>query len=107
MRPLLAIKQYCLYCMNNQRKEVILCPFDTCFLYPYRFAKKQKSELTPLQAIKQKCLDCGGFSKKELRICQYFQCFLWVYRLGKNPKRKKVSSKPYLTMAQSSTIQNH
>ena len=106
MRPLVSIKQYCRYCMNNQKREVFLCPDSACFFYPFRFGKKQPSNLTPIKAIKQKCLDCSGFSKKELRLCQHYQCFLWLYRLGKNPKRKKPTTRQYQPMAKGLCIQN-
>jgi hypothetical protein len=39
LRPLKAIRQKCLDCMCNQRKEVELCPDEECPLYPYRLGK--------------------------------------------------------------------
>ncbi len=32
-----AIRQHCLACSGNERKEVDLCPIEDCPLWPYRF----------------------------------------------------------------------
>jgi len=43
-----AIKAKCLDCVCWQRKEITLCPLDTCPLWPYRpYQKRQKSKKPP------------------------------------------------------------
>jgi len=38
-----AIRKKCLWCCNNQRKEVGLCPSTLCALWPYRLGKRPKT----------------------------------------------------------------
>ena len=33
------IRDYCLWCMNGQANEVLLCPSGDCPLWPYRLGK--------------------------------------------------------------------
>lgn len=39
-----AIRDYCLWCCNDQLQEVRLCPAQNCPLWPYRFSKVQRPE---------------------------------------------------------------
>lgn len=50
-----AIKAKCLDCCCDQKKEVKLCPIDTCPLWEFRpFQGRDKSEPTPEQEAKNK-----------------------------------------------------
>ena len=84
-----AIRKYCLWCMNGSSKEVELCPYKSCELYPYRFGKGGKSSLTPLKSIRRKCLDCVGFSAQRVKECDRADCALFFYRFGRNPKMRQ------------------
>ena len=59
--PLKAVRQYCLYCANNQPIEIKKCPSKNCPFYFFRFGKNEtKPRKTTLKAIKEFCLDCAG-----------------------------------------------
>lgn len=42
--PIKTIRTYCLKCSADQPKEVRLCPFEECPLYPYRMGHRPKQE---------------------------------------------------------------
>lgn len=86
MTPLKTIRKYCLYCMNEQPKEIVLCPSKNCFFYHCRYGKNNSSpHISALQLIKKYCLDCSGGSLKERKNCWDENCSLYQYRLGHNP----------------------
>jgi hypothetical protein len=114
-RPLVAARQYCLWCCNDSALEVNLCTAKRCSLWPYRFGRKPSPEIlaevadrpiyppedvmtgaefhknhgTVLKSIKRRCLDCSGYSKSKVRHCQYVaSCSLHPFRFGTNLKRK-------------------
>jgi len=92
--PLKAIRQYCLWCCNEEVLEVRLCPVQDCSLYLLRFGRKPKGlKKSTLKAIKERCLNCSGFEKKQVRECPFLECPLYPYRFGKNPKRKSIGGK--------------
>lgn len=39
LKPLQAIRKYCLYCMNGSSKERVTCWDEDCSLFPYRHGK--------------------------------------------------------------------
>ncbi len=86
--PLKSIRAYCIWCCNDQPKEVRLCPSQKCPLWAYRFGKKpDKSKVkkpSPLKAIRARCLDCVGQSRKDVEKCETV-CALNFYRMGVNP----------------------
>ncbi|MHA1329792.1 MAG: hypothetical protein ACTSR2_01825 [Candidatus Hodarchaeales archaeon] len=90
--PLLAIRKYCLWCMNGSSKEVEQCPSKDCPLYPLRFGKRLKG-YSPLKAIRKKCLDCGEKTPFAVKNCEFKHCPLYKYRLGKNPARRGIGRK--------------
>jgi hypothetical protein len=47
--PLKAIKEKCLDCCCGQANEVKQCPIHDCSLYPYRFGRGQRRDLTEEQ----------------------------------------------------------
>ena len=47
-----AIRTYCLWCMNDMRKEIALCPSTRCSLHPYRFGKNPYRSRTRLDKPK-------------------------------------------------------
>jgi hypothetical protein len=113
-RPLKAIREYCLWCVNGSAHEVSLCPSTSCPLWPIRFGRMPTPDLlaeaadcemypledpmtvaefdsdggTPLKAIKGRCLDCSGYSKAEVRNCHHVTCALYPFRRGRNPNRR-------------------
>jgi hypothetical protein len=96
LRPLKAVRKYCMECSNDQPKEIRLCPSNgeeapMCPLYALRFGKNPTNEST-IKLIRQKCLDCVNNSikgaSKRVKECEFTDCPLFPYKLGKNPARK-------------------
>ena len=87
MRPLIAVRKYCLWCMNESSKEIKLCPVIDCPLYLFRFSKRVKGK-SVLKAIRKKCIDCGEGTVFAVRKCRFFDCPLYQYRFGHNPRLK-------------------
>ena len=48
--PLKAIRKYCLWCCCGRTREVELCPFRDCPLWPFRLGRKIKEERWKLSA---------------------------------------------------------
>lgn len=98
--PLQAVRRYCVeHCMNNQAKEVELCPTDesipiigACPLHRLRFGNNPE-HLPVLKQIRKRCLDCSGYIVKDVRECVITDCILYQYRMGHNPARKGIGSK--------------
>ena len=89
MRPIKAIRKYCLWCSNHMIQEISLCPNKSCSLWVYRFGKKKSEyeyKLTSCKAIKKRCKDC--MPHKNVINCKFNDCELYPFRLGKNPNRK-------------------
>lgn len=87
--PLKAIRRYCLWCCNDQSKEVRLCPSDECVLYLYRLGKKGR-HVSLVKTIRQKCLDCHCQSSNDVFKCDAEDCPLHPYRRGKSPAHQKI-----------------
>ncbi|MFX1538555.1 MAG: hypothetical protein ACFFDI_30560 [Promethearchaeota archaeon] len=86
MKPLEAVRKYCLWCCCNQSKEVRLCPVNKCPLYPFRFGRNpDKQHKLNLKIIRRKCINCSGFSLSDVRECWDQNCALYPFRMGKNP----------------------
>ena len=83
LTPLKAIREYCLWCSNNQRNEIRHCPSLTCPFYYFCFGRKANKG-SRLKAIKVNCKECQSLPKK----CDFEQCSLYLYRTGHNPKRR-------------------
>lgn len=84
-----AIRKYCLWCCNNQKNEVLLCPDKSCSLWGYRTSTTKEHKLSSLKAIKARCRDCLPEGRNSVKNCEDIECALHPYRLGKNPFRKK------------------
>ena len=60
MRPLKAIKEFCLDCCGGSHKEVKLCVSPKCSLFPYRLGHNPKrgivdhQEMTEVSNLAQK-----------------------------------------------------
>jgi len=91
VRPLKAVRGYCLWCMNGSSNEVSLCPSNDCSLYQLRFGKRVKGVLV-LRSIKKRCQDCGE-TPRAARKCEFLDCALYPYRLGHNPARQGLGGK--------------
>lgn len=55
LRPLKAIRAYCLDCSGGSFKEVEFCPIRSCPLYAWRFGKRPK----PVQKAKERASGRG------------------------------------------------
>jgi hypothetical protein len=87
LRPLSAVRKYCLYCCGNQAKEVSLCPAENCMFHSFRFGRNPDSKnRLNLKLIRKKCLNCSCYSLKDVKNCWDNECPLFPYRMGKNPK---------------------
>ena len=114
-RPLLSVREYCQWCMNNQPNEIKLCTSHTCPLYPYRFGYKPKPSdtiiLQPvtgtpedtyvtrgeahapdpiakvIKSIRIRCIDCCGHQLSRVSGCEEAECPLHPFRMGRNPNR--------------------
>jgi hypothetical protein len=87
-----AIRKYCLWCSNNQPKEINQCSSPNCAFYYIR-AGKNPNGIKRLKAITLRCIDCKAGSQKEVRECDNEKCPLYPYRKGKNPLRKGIGNK--------------
>jgi hypothetical protein len=83
------IRDYCLWCCNGQKKEVVLCPDESCSLWTFRISSISGHPFSSLKAIKARCKDCKPESRDDVKDCEDVKCPLHLYRLGKNPYRKK------------------
>jgi len=93
LKPLQAIRKYCLYCMNGQGIEVNLCFSISCLFYACRYGQNEtEPRKSALQLIKKYCLDCSNGSSKERVTCWDEDCSLFPYRHGKNPLRVGVGN---------------
>ena len=89
MRPLTALRRYCLWCMNGNSKEVELCSATDCPLYPFRLGKRIKGK-SILRAIKERCIDCGEGTISAVKKCEFSECPLYRFRRGHNPSRRGI-----------------
>jgi hypothetical protein len=85
--PVKAIRKFCLWCMKENKKEVLSCPAEKCILWKYRMGKGRPK----LRQIRQKCLECSGNSIFERNNCKLGSpdkdnCSLYPYRFGKRPR---------------------
>ncbi len=81
-QPLRAIRAKCLWCSNDQHKEVEVCAASSCLLHPYRMGMGAAPDKVYLIAIRRKCLDCQTGSYVEVERCNSFDCPLWMFRFG-------------------------
>jgi hypothetical protein len=92
MKPLAAIRRYCLWCCLNQRVEVQNCPVSACSLHSFRFGKGVMAARI-LEVIRKRCLDCTCGSTLDTKSCGFVTCTLYPFRMGINPaltgRRKK------------------
>ena len=85
--PLKAIRQFCLFCMNDQASYIKECDDIKCFFYYYRMRKNNSNpRVSALKQIRKFCLDCGE-GRKGVKECIYPTCSLYNFRFGKNPAR--------------------
>ena len=92
LTPVKALRTYCLWCCNDQYKEVRLCPSRGCALWPYRMGHRPQAgtaALTPVKAIRARCLDCSNGQRKAVRLCKFTACTLYPYRLGHRPLKNE------------------
>lgn len=105
--PKNAIRKFCLYCVNNQPKEVEICPSKICPLKPYRLWKSTGTPRQRLDAIHAYCRQCGEGTRDDIKHCKYSSttptridddgdvlpddnhCFLYPFRMGRNPYAKR------------------
>ena len=86
MTPLKAIRQYCIFCMNNQITEITKCTDKKCPLFNYRMNKNMSDpRISECKIIKKYCLSCGEGTHSSVRNCAEKECSLHPFRLGKNP----------------------
>jgi len=86
MSALKRIRKKCLWCSNDQPKEVSLCQSPKCHLHEYRWGKMPRIERpSPLRAIRAKCLDCQDRSPLAVKECEDVACALHSFRFGTNP----------------------
>jgi len=98
MRPLTAIRKYCVdSCMNHHSNEVLKCPSTDCPFYTLRFGKKEISDIRPIKKIKEYCIDCSD-GVQNIKKCSFTKCPLFLFKKGKNPNKKgnKDNLKPIL-----------
>ncbi|MFC2119811.1 hypothetical protein ACFLQ4_01940 [Bacteroidota bacterium] len=74
MRPLKAIRQYCLDCSNGSPKEVKLCQIEDCPLYKFRFGKNPNrkgigGQGFPKTFVQKSLAESGSFGNKERLEC--------------------------------------
>ena len=91
-----AIKNYCIWCCGDDKKEVALCTAKNCPLWRWRKGKEDKStvgfqtknntinkkRLTRLQAVKERCLNCSAWIPDEVKNCKFKDCQLYNFRTG-------------------------
>jgi hypothetical protein len=93
IRPLKATRKYCLWCCNDSKKEIKLCPSENCPLHSLRFGKNPLNK-SVLKAIRENCLDCiGDFNPpQDVKLCSSTDCPLHPFRFGHNPARKGIGN---------------
>jgi hypothetical protein len=95
--PLQSLRKYCLWCCNNQKEEVKLCPVTDCPLHALRFGHKKNvngDKPSVTKSIHLKCIDCSGHSINDVKDCWAIKCDLYPYRMGKNPNRTGIGGNP-------------
>lgn len=96
MKPLEAVRKFCVQCVGNEYPEVHVCggakclngaadENGTCWFYPHRMGKKRVS----LKTIRKMCLWCQGGSEQFVRECGIIEgnvdCPLHPFRMATNP----------------------
>lgn len=99
MKPLAAIRQFCLACQGSSRKAAQACADNACALWCLRAApedlREASGERQALRAIRRQCLDCAG-GRAEVRACAAKDaCILWSYRFGVLPRTYKAVRKRF------------
>lgn len=97
LTPLKAIREFCLFCSNQQPKEIRLCPSGGCPFYDFRMGKKTRDG-SLMKAIRERCLDCGEGTPQAIRKCEFPECSLFIFRNGTNPHRKGIGGTIHKTM---------
>ena len=77
------VRERCLNCSAWSFKDVELCPFKNCPLYPYRAGKGRQDAKARSKSIRQYCLWCCGGNRNEPGKCPARNCPLWFYRKGR------------------------
>lgn len=85
MSPRQAIKQYCLWCVTGQRKEIKLCDIQDCALFPFKDGQTIVGN-SKLKAIKNRCKQCS--IENTVKSCKHKDCPLHSMRFGKRPEDK-------------------
>ena len=62
-----AIRDKCLMCSEDVKKEVKNCPCTDCSLYPYRFGRGKQEPKERELAIKRECMSCMAGHTFEFR----------------------------------------
>ena len=78
-----AIREKCLNCSGWAYKEVEICPFTNCQLYPFRSKTSKQNPKARNKAIRQYCLWCCTNNQTDVSKCPARYCPLWAYRRGK------------------------
>lgn len=90
LKPLKAIRKFCLWCSGEFSPEVRQCLSDDCGFYPFRFNKGRPK----LRVIRKKCIDCSAGFLPDVKNCWDIECSLYPYRMGKNPSLKGKRGNP-------------
>jgi hypothetical protein len=113
LTPMQAIRERCLWCCLNARKEVALCPSKKCPLWPFRMGRGTRGQgLSPTGAIQRYCLLCSGGadilgerrgSTSAVASCNgtlcgdghrdHSPCSLWGYRTAQTRRQTKAETK--------------
>jgi hypothetical protein len=96
-QPLRAIRAKCLWCSNEQFKEIDACAATNCLLHPYRLGPKASRDKVYLSVIRRKCLDCQTGSRTEVERCASFDCPLWMFRFGGYSGRPEQGKNPSIS----------
>lgn len=89
-----AIRERCLNCSSWSHKEVTMCKFNNCPLYPFRMGKGKQDAKARSKAIRTYCLWCMNGQRSEVSNCPSVDCPLFLYRKTRTERPHKINSMP-------------
>jgi len=82
LSPTIAVKKYCLDCVDKVRLEAVNCTDVSCAFYPHR--PRQKGRVS-VKTIRKFCLQCTSGDREYVRNCPKVKCLCHPFRMGTNP----------------------
>ena len=91
-----ATRERCLNCSAWSTREVLICEFIECHLYPFRSGQGKQNAKLRSKAIRDYCLWCMAGNKAEVSKCTSPDCSLFPYRKSTLDKTAEIKTIPQI-----------